>query len=181
MLERFHIRPSQITTKNPQGNSICERIHLTVAQVLRVLLNQRNARPDTQAEANAIVDRALAIAQHATRCAASTALSNQTPGSLAFGRDMLLDIPFIADYMAIRNARQLKIDQRLLRANSKRKPRDFAVNDNIYVRNYTAVSKLDPAWEGPFPIIQVHTNGTVTFARPNGVHERRNIRQIKPA
>ena len=175
------IQQRSSTVYNPQGNSIIERIHLVVAQVLRVLLSARDARPDTEAQAETIVDRALAITQHATRCVASTALLNQTPGSLAFGRDMQLNLPFIADFLAIRNARQLKIDHRLLRANAHRKPRDFAVNDNIYVRNHTAKSKLDAPWEGPFPIRRVHTNGTVTFERPNGVFDRQNIRHIKPA
>jgi hypothetical protein len=42
-------------------------------------------------------------------------------------------------------------------------------------------SKLQPPWEGLFPIIHVHTNGTVTFHCPNQIEERNNIFQIKPA
>ena len=30
MLNRFNIRPAQITTRNPQDNSICERMHQTM-------------------------------------------------------------------------------------------------------------------------------------------------------
>jgi len=40
-----------------------------------------------------MVDNALATAMHATRCAASRSLSYQSPGALAFHRDMLLNIP----------------------------------------------------------------------------------------
>ena len=93
---------------------------------------------------------------------------------------MLLDIPFAADFIALRNARQLKIDQRLLAANSSRRPKEFKVNDNVYVRHHTAQSKLDDMWEGPFKIVTVHTNGNVTVERSNGIHQRIHIRHIKP-
>ena len=174
-----------ITTKssnvyNPQGNSIIERCHLTVAQILRVFLQGRAQPPQNQLEADTLVDQALASATHAMRCTSSTALLNQTPGSLAFGRDMLLDIPFAADFIALRNARQLKIDQRLLAANSSRRPKEFKVDDNVYIRHHTAQSKLDDMWEGPFKIVTVHTNGNVTVERSNGIHQRIHIRHIKP-
>jgi hypothetical protein len=55
------------------------------------------------------------------------------------------------------------------------------IGKNIYVRNGQMMSEIKPPWEGPFPIIRVHTNGTVTFRRPNLIEERRNICQIKPA
>ena len=180
-LYEAQIKNKNITPQNPQGNSICERMHLTVAQVLRVLLHHSSARPTNQTEADTLVDRTLAITMHAQRCTASTALLNQTPGSLAFARDMLLDLPFIADFVALQQSRQLKIDKRLLQVNSKRIPHDFAVNDNVYVRTSTADYKLDDAWEGPFPIRTVHTNGTVTFERPNGIWDRQNVRKLKPA
>jgi hypothetical protein len=40
---------------------------------------------------------------------------------------------------------------------------------------------LDDRGQGPFSIIQVHANGTVTFQRTTGMHitERINIRHIK--
>jgi hypothetical protein len=106
---------------------------------------------------------------------------NQNPGSLAFSRDKLLDIPFIADFVALKANRQLQIDKRLLRTNASCCPHDFSVGENIYVQNGQMKSKLQPPWEGPFPIICVQTNGTVTFHHPNLIEEQHNIRQIKPA
>ena len=75
----------------------------------------------------------------------------------------------------------MKIDKRFIQANAKRAPHDFAVNDNIYDPNLQATFKLDNAWQGTFPIVKVHTNGTVTFARANGIHDQYNILHIKPA
>jgi len=174
-----NIRCKTTTSHIPQGNSICERMHLIVAQVLRVLLDS-TPRPSNYLEAGQLIDRALAITMHAMRCTASTALNGQTPGSLVFSRDMLVNIPFVADFLALQNSRQLQIDKRLLRANASHISHDYKVNDLIMARDNSANSKLAPVWIGPFPISQIHTNGNVTFRRPNGVIERRNIRQIKP-
>ena len=40
--------------------------------------------------------------------------------------------------------------------------------------------KLGSRTVGPFPITQVHTNGTITIARNQYVHERINIRRVLP-
>ena len=37
-----------------------------------------------------------------------------------------------------------------------------------------------PRAAGPFPIIQVHTNNTVAVQRGAHVHERINIRRVRP-
>ena len=57
--------------------------------------------------ANNIVDHALATAMHATRIAVSRHLGNNSPGAIAFHRDMFLNIPFQADLLAIQERRQL--------------------------------------------------------------------------
>jgi hypothetical protein len=106
--------------------------------------------------------RTISITMHATRCTTSIPLLNQNPGSLAFSCNMLLDIPFITDFVALKASRQLQIDKHLLHANASHCPHDFSVGENIYVRNGQMKSKLQPPWEGLFPIIGVHTNGTVT-------------------
>ena len=59
-------------------------------------------------------------------------------------------------------------------------PFSGVTGEKILVLQSRDSSKLDPVWIGPFPITRAHTNGTVTFSRPHGVLERRNIRQIKP-
>ena len=95
------IQAKNITPHNSRGNSIIEQVHLTVAMILRVLLTEQGACPSTAEEADTLVDRALAIAQHAVRVSSSTALNKYSPGELAFGRDMLLHIPVIVDFCAL--------------------------------------------------------------------------------
>ena len=83
-------------------------------------------KPPTNAdEAARLVEWALASSMYAARCAATGALQCHSPVALVFNRDMYLDIPFAADLCTIVQARQGKIDQRLLRANSRRRNYDF--------------------------------------------------------
>ena len=173
------IKHSTSTSRNPQGNSLIERIHQTIGQVLRTVCLSRN--PKSVEEGNAITEETLATAMHACRCACSSSLDYNSPGSLAFGRDMFLDIPLIADMLAIRNNRQLLVDKRLLRANAKRIRHDYAQGDMVWKKLHIRLSdKLKPSVEGPFEITRVHTNGTVTMQLSDKVSERINIRRIKP-
>ena len=45
---------------------------------------------------------------------------------------------------------------------------------------FKQVGKLHPRFEGPYAIVEVHTNGTVTIQRKPNVTERINIRRLKP-
>ena len=94
---------------------------------------------------------------------------------------MFMDIPYVADIVAIRNNRQLLVDKRLLRANARRVRHDYAVGDMVWKKMHLGFSdKLLPAVTGPFPITQVHTNGTVEIRLKPNQTERINIRRIKP-
>ena len=94
-MEKCGVTTSQSTSHNPQAKAICERMHLTVQQLIRIYTNLHP--PKTLEEARQIVDKALAATSHALRINVTRALGHNSPGALAFGRDMLLDIPFIAD------------------------------------------------------------------------------------
>jgi hypothetical protein len=94
---------------------------------------------------------------------------------------MFLDIPLIADILAICNNRQLLVDKRLIRENAKRIRHDYDVGHLVWKRNYLGFSdKLMPTVSGPYPIDRVHTNGTVTIRLSLNQTERINIRHICP-
>ena len=110
-----------------------------------------------------------------------SSLNYHSPGAVAFGRDMFLDTPLIADILVIQQNRQLQIDRRLLRENSKRIRHDYAVDDQVWKKRHIGLSdKLMPTVEGPHPIERVHTNGTVTLRLSDHATERINIRRIRP-
>jgi hypothetical protein len=94
---------------------------------------------------------------------------------------MLLNIPFMADLVTLQNLRQQKIDLRLLKANSKRRPHDFRVGEQVMIRQMHGPSdKLKATYQGPFPIETVHTNGSVTVRKSDNVRERFNIQRLRP-
>ncbi|KAG7369761.1 reverse transcriptase RNA-dependent DNA polymerase [Nitzschia inconspicua] len=167
------------TSRNPQGNSIIERVHQSIGLVLRVVAPQQN--PQSVEDGKRVIRRCLSTAMHACRCATSGAIGNLSPGSLAFHRDMLLDIPMQADIAALARNRQGFIDKKLLQENAKRIRHDYAIDEKVLKRAHLNMSdKLQPSYTGPYRIVAVHTNGTVTIELKPNIHERVNIRRIKP-
>ena len=164
---------------NPQSNGIIESVHRSIAVVIRTLVQLYP--PTTREEANDLVERAIATAMHATRCAAHSSLNQYSPGGLVFHRDMYFDIPLLADIITLQEARQQGIDKRLIAANAKRIQHEFKVDDLVLkLRKITAADKFRPTYTGPHRIIQVHTNGNVTIRLNQHVLERINIRNIIP-
>ena len=65
--------------------------------------------------------------------------------------------------------------------NARRSHHNYEVNELIYVRYYNGPSdKGQEIWKGPYKILKVHTNGTVTI-EIGEVHDRMSIRRIKPS
>ena len=172
------IKHRPVTAMNPQSNGIIERVHQTMALILRVMIDQR--KPKSQEECDRICEDGIATIMHATRAAAHSQLDYCTPGSIAFGRDMVFNIPVLVDLVALRDNRQEKIDQRLLRANLKRSRVDFQPGMQVYT-SANKKTKLEPPFDGPYTIERTHTNGTVTVRLSPHVTDRINIRRCKPA
>eukprot|EP00957_Ditylum_brightwellii_P202557 15330669-Ditylum_brightwellii.AAC.1 len=63
MLQRNEINDSPTTSRNPQGNSVCEWLHQMVADILRI--TTLGAMQNIQ-QANQAIDNVLASATHAT-------------------------------------------------------------------------------------------------------------------
>lgn len=180
MLNRNGIRSVPTTVKNPQSNAINERLHLTIQDILRTYLNKHKQALSQPLNTQVVIDHVLAATRYALRSAIHKALGI-SPGSMVFARDMFLPIPVMADFQALRQVRQAKINRNLLQANQRRRFHDYQVNDQVYILNKDIKRKLSPTTQGPFPITEVHTNGTVVIQRRPHVFERINIRRIKPA
>ncbi|CAB9497609.1 Pol polyprotein [Seminavis robusta] len=149
------------TPRNPQGNSMIERTHQAIGQVLRTIVVSRD--PKSAADGIKVISETLATVMHAHRCSVQSTNAYLTPGALAFKRDMFLDIPIYADILAMQRHRQSLVDKRLLRANAKRISYDYAVDDLVYKRAYLGLSdKLKPTASGPYRVSRVHTNGNIS-------------------
>ena len=176
MLQRRNIKKHPTGVRSPQANAICERMHQVVGNALRVLATLHP--PDGIEDANTLIDTALANAVYATRSTYHSGLKG-TPGSIVFNRDMILDIPFIADLQMIQNHRQQLIDDRLITANNKRFSHDYNVGDQV-LKLIPNPNKLDPRAEGPYVIERVHANGTLTIRLDAHLTERVSLRRVKP-
>jgi hypothetical protein len=151
-------------------------MHQTIGNALRVLSTMDP--PFGLDHAVQLVDTAIADAVYATRCMYSSSLGT-TPGALAFHRDMILNIPMMADLQQIQQRRQQLIDDRLIKANLKRFSYDYAVGGEVLKLVHNP-DKLEPRAIGPYLITRVHTNGTLSIQIAEGVIERINIRRVKP-
>ncbi|CAB9506026.1 Retrotransposon protein [Seminavis robusta] len=140
--------------RNPQGNSMIERTHQAIGQVLRTIVVSRD--PKSVADGIKVISETLATAMHAHRCS-------------------------VQNILTVQRHRQSLVDKRLLRANAKRISYDYAVDDLVYKRAYLGLSdKLKPTASGPYRVSRVHTNGNVTIQLSPHQFERLNIRRVFP-
>ena len=176
LLKDNEIKFGCTTSKNPQANAVCERMHQTVANVLRTFLHTKPAR--NMQMANKIIDEALAHATYAMRSTVHTTLGS-SPGSLVFGRDIFLNIPLVADWHMITKRREQVINANLKRENKRRQRWDYEPGQKILKKLHDP-TKLGIQKMGPYEIKKTHTNGTVTIQLLPDVTERINIRRIVP-
>jgi hypothetical protein len=78
-----------------------------------------------------------------------------SPGAAIFGRDMLFDIPFMADWHKIGEQRQLLTNHGNQHENIKCIDYDYTVIEKVLLKAESAYNKK------PWTITTVHTNGTI--------------------
>ena len=86
------------------------------------------------------------------------------------------------DWNQLLEQKQRLVDQANIKENSKRRFFDYKENDLVLILNKNInKGKLEPNVlpEGPWKVVQVHTNGTLSTLR-NKYIERMNIRRIRP-
>lgn len=167
-----NIKAKPSSKRNPQANAILERAHGTIGNMIRTfdLEGIDLAVDDPFAGLVSAVGFAIRSTYHTTL--------QSTPGQLVFGRDMIFPIQHLADWQLIKNRKQLLIDKNNARENAKRVDHDYAVGDRVLIYSPNP-NKMEQPREGPYPVTQVHTNGTVTIQK-GPVTQRYNIRQIVP-
>jgi len=103
-----------------------------------------------------------------------------SPGAAIFGRDMLFDIPYIADWNKIGDYRQRQTDLNTQRENNSRVDYDYKVGGKVLVRKDGILRKTESRYDSePWTITSVHTNGTIRVER-GSKSERLNIRRVTP-
>jgi hypothetical protein len=79
-------------------------------------------------------------------CSTYHTVLKASPGAAIFGRDMMFDIPFIADWKKIGDYRQRQTDLNNWRENQKRIDYDYKVGDGTSTeRRYSPQSRVQMA------------------------------------
>jgi hypothetical protein len=113
-------------------------------------------------------------------CSTYHTVLKASPGAAIFGRDMLFDIPFVADWKQIGDYRQHQTDRNNKRENNKRVDYDYKVGDKILIRKDDILRKAESIWKKePWTITTVLTNGTIRI-QCGTKSERINIRRVTP-
>ena len=125
-----------------------------------------------------MVDELLTNTAWAVRSTYHTVLKT-TPGAAIFGRDMLFNIPYIADWNQIGKRRQTLVNQSCAKTNKQRTDFDYAIGKKVLLTQDGIPRKVEDTNNGPFVITPVHCNGTVRIQRGT-INERLNIRRLIP-
>jgi hypothetical protein len=113
LFDSYGIKRKPTTIKNPQANAICERVHQVLGTIMRTpeLDMADSAHP---ADIDNFIDNAAwAI------CSTYHTVLKASPGAAIFGRDMLFDIPFVADWKQIGEYRHNQTDRSNTRENNR--------------------------------------------------------------
>ena len=114
-------------------------MHQTVATILKTTIEV--LPPKNVDNVNNLVEDALAAAMHSLLATVSTTLK-ATPGWLSFSREMLMNVPLIADLLAIQNHREQLVNKALLKSNKKRINYDYHVGQKILKYDNSITGKL---------------------------------------
>jgi hypothetical protein len=174
LCDSYGLKRKPTSVKNPQANAILERLHQTIGQMLRT----RELDMADTISSNDIADF-LTDAAWAVRSTYHTVLK-ASPGAALFGRDMLFNIPFQADWNKIGDYRQRQTDLNTARENKSRIEWDYQPGDKVLLRKDGILRKSESKFhKEPWTISTVHTNGTIRINRGTK-SERLNIRRVAP-
>jgi len=169
----YGINLKPMTVRNPQGNSIVERVHQMLGNIVRTFSVEDLDAEDPWSGILAAARFAIHSTYHTTLQA--------TPMQLVFGCDALLNIRHEANWNFICERKQKSIRINNKRENEKRIPYTFMVNQKVLLKtDWTGPKFGREPFEGPYKIVSIHNdNGTVRLKKGSVINSY-NIRNIKP-
>ena len=176
LLDSYGIEASQTTVKNPTANAIIERVHQTMATMLRTSELQSVDFTDPEALKDLINSVAFALrATHHSSLGAS-------PAQLTFQRDMFFPTTYVANRNQQRRMQERRMVQGHAQTNKSRIAHVYQVGDLVLIRRDVGgevLGKLARPSHGPFEIVHVYANGTVRINHGRYT-QRINIRRLLP-
>jgi hypothetical protein len=158
--DEYGITVKRITTRNPQSNSIIERIHQVVGDMNRV----QNIRDKNNLDQGFGWTGVLSAVRQAVLSLVHTT-TRATPTQLVFGHDALPNVSFQADWDYIKERKQHRILQNNKRENAKRIPHTYQLGDQVMLKE-DPHHKLEGArFSGPYTVNQINDNCTVQLSK----------------
>ena len=131
--------------QNPQANAIVEHAHQMLRNLIRSFELQDNPYLDLDDPWSGILAAAsfaMCSMYHTTLCT--------MPGQLIFGRDMILNIQYLADWTVIKARKQPLICKNNIIENSKYIPHQYKVGDMVMLENHRT-NKYEPTVQRSLP------------------------------
>ena len=170
----YGIKKKLISTRNPQANSVIERVHQVIGNMLRTFEVQKHEL-DTDDPWGGI----LSAIMFAVRSTFHTTLS-ATPMQLVFGRDAMLNIGFQADWNYIKTRKQELTKKNNLKENRSRIHHEYKPGDKV-IRQNGSYSKYERApYDGPYEIRKVYPERGTAVIDLGSYTDEINIRQLHP-
>jgi transposase InsO family protein len=175
LLLSYGIQPVPTTMRNPKSNGVIERVHLTMADMLRTITF---AGADWLLEAQ----RTLDAVAWAIRTTVNPDL-RYSPCHLAFNQDMLFRRAVIIDWNHVQRIREGQTIASNVKENKSRIDKQYAIGDKVLLvldaDERRDKPKLDRPTKGPFTVTKVYENGTVAINRGRYT-ETIHISRLKP-
>ena len=150
MLASYGIQAVITTITNPQVNTIIQRIHQVIANMLRT------SNPITDAAATKFcIEQQLHVTQWAINTTYHTTLK-ASPAQLVFVWDMIMLTTYLANWAAIQHCKQEVINAANKQENKHRIPHEYHVGDKILIcKQIGKLGKLQCPTQRPFVIVEV--------------------------
>jgi hypothetical protein len=113
-------------------------------------------------------------------CSTYHTVLKTSPGAAIFGRDLLFDVPFLADWSTRGEFRQKQMDKNTVKENSGHVDWDYQPGDKVLVIKDGILHKSESRYDSePLTITSAHTKGTIRIQK-GSKSERLNIRREIP-
>eukprot|EP00957_Ditylum_brightwellii_P079037 6011388-Ditylum_brightwellii.AAC.1 len=172
-LKDYGVKKKPITVRNPQANSIIERIHQTIGNMIGSF-EVHSTDIDEKDPWTCI----LSAVRFATRATVHTSMQ-ATPTQLVFDRDTTLNVKHESDSNYIKKRGEELIRKNNEQENKKRKTHNYQIGGKVMLKGNRATKYGTNAYSRPYPIEQINNNGTVKI-RMNKVTDVVNLKNIKP-
>ena len=169
----YGIKKKPITTRNPQANGILERVHQTIGSMIKSF-RVHDAELDEEDPWAGI----LGAVMFATR-ATIHHTNRATPTQLVFGRDAILNVTHEANWHYIKQRKRKITTINNVNENKKRTKYIYQKGDNVLSKLPQTTKYGSDAYDGPYKVMDVHTNGTLSIKK-GAVTDKINIRNVKP-